>query len=83
MENKLLNLTEACKYCGRTEQTMRRAIRQKEIPCRYFRGGYLFSKLVLDLWVLGISVDEIQKKIENNISNELITQVLQQSLLTM
>ncbi len=81
MDNKLLNLKEACIYCGRTEETMRKAIRDKEIPCKFFRGGYLFSKLALDLWAIGIPVENIQDKIEKEITIKLINQVIQEQIL--
>lgn len=82
MDKKLLNLKEACIYCGRTDETMRKAIRNKEIPCKFFRGGYLFSKLALDLWATGMPLDMIQSKIENAITKELISQVVQEQILT-
>ncbi len=81
MDKKLLNLAEACKYVGRTEQTMRDAIHKKEIPCKLFRGGYIFSTLALDLWATGMNFEEIQNRIEESITKELITQVVQEQVL--
>lgn len=80
MENKLLNLTEACTYCGISDETMRKAIKKKEIPCRFFRSKYLFSKLVLDLWASGLNFEDIQKQIEKSITSELVNQIVKEKI---
>lgn len=76
MENGLMNMQKACKYVHRSEDTLRKAIKNKEIPCIYFRGGYLFSKLALDLWVLGLNYEEIKEKIIKMITKEMIYEVV-------
>lgn len=68
----LLNLEDASKYVGRTKETLRKAIKNNEIPCRLFRGGYLFSTLVLDLWASGLNLEQIQEKILNTVTDEFV-----------
>lgn len=76
MENKLMNMEETCKYVHRSDDTIRKAIKNKEIPCIFFRGGYLFSKLALDLWVLGLNYEEIKEKVIKAITDEMVLQVI-------
>ena len=80
MDKQLMNLQEVCKYVGRSEETMRKAIRNKEIPCVKFRGGFVFSKLAIDLWVLGLNCEEIKERISSSITKEMISQVIQVGL---
>lgn len=77
MKQKLLNMEEACEYTGRSDMTLRKAVKNKEIPCRLFRGGYIFSKNILDLWASGMESQEIQAIIIKSITNELISDFVQ------
>lgn len=83
MEKELLNLKEVCEYVGRNDDTMRKAIKNKEIPCIFFRGAYVFSKKALDLWALGLNYEEIKEKIIQGITRNTIKDVLNKEILTL
>ena len=63
MEN-VMNLQEAMNYLGFKDETcFRRNCREGKIPCRYLGGEYRFSKAALDMWLAGMNLEEIYKKI--------------------
>lgn len=63
MEN-VMNLQEAMNYLGfKDENCFRRNCREKKIPCRYLGGEYRFSKTALDMWLAGMNLEDIYKRI--------------------
>lgn len=75
MFNKLLNLEEASIYVGRTKQTLRKSIANKEIPCRMFRGAYVFSTVALELWASGLEVDDLEKMIREEFNKSIVSNI--------
>lgn len=73
--NKLLNLEEASTYIGRTKETLRKAIINKEIPCRKFRGAYVFSQIALEIWASGINVEEIENTLRKEFDKSIISNI--------
>lgn len=64
MEKNIMNLQEAVKYLNfKDENTFRRNCREGKIPCRYIGGEYRFSKTALDIWLSGMDLDEVYKKV--------------------
>lgn len=56
---EILEIEEAAKYLHCCEQSMRKKIKSKEIPCRYIGGKYIFSKIALTLWLAGADSEVI------------------------
>lgn len=49
----IMEIKETAEYLQCGEQSLRRKIKSKEIPCRYIGGKYIFSKMALTLWLAG------------------------------
>ena len=64
VEKNIMNLQEAVKYLNfKDENTFRKNCREGKIPCRYIGGEYRFSKSALDMWLSGVNLEEIYKKV--------------------
>lgn len=61
---EVMNLKEAMDYIGfKDEQCFRKNCRLKKIPSRLIGGDYKFSKTALDMWLAGMNLEDIYKKI--------------------
>ncbi len=64
MEEKVMNLKEATEYLRfKDENSLRKKCKEKQIPCRYIGGEYRFSKTALDMWLAGMNLEDVYKKI--------------------
>jgi len=57
-----MNLTTAAQYLGISQITVRRMLKDKEIPAAKLRGRWLFKKNVIDEWVAKNSWAQFQTK---------------------
>lgn len=57
-ENPVFNIHQAAQYCGRHEQTLRKAVRERELGClrRGQTGRLFFRQGHLDAWLRGHEV---------------------------
>ena len=64
MKKDVMSLKEAMEYLNfKDENCFRRNCREGKVPCRYLGGEYRFSKTALDMWLAGMNLEEIYKKI--------------------
>jgi excisionase family DNA binding protein len=60
-----MNLTTAAKYLGVSSITVRRMLKDREIPAAKIRGRWLFKKNVIDEWLAKNSWSQITKTVKN------------------
>jgi excisionase family DNA binding protein len=59
-----MNLTTAAKYLGVSAITVRRMLKDREIPAAKIRGRWLFKKNVIDEWLAKNSWSQITKTVK-------------------
>lgn len=60
---EVMNLKEATEFLKFKDENFTRAkCRKKEIPCRKIGGEYRFSREALIMWLAGMNLEEIYKK---------------------
>jgi excisionase family DNA binding protein len=59
-----MNLTTAAKYLGVSSITVRRMLKDREIPAAKIRGRWLFKKNVIDEWLAKNSWSQITKTVK-------------------
>ena len=59
MENDIMNIQEATQFLKfKSEDTLRRLCRKKEIPCRFIGGEYRFSRIALSIFAAGQDLEK-------------------------
>ncbi|MCI0692735.1 helix-turn-helix domain-containing protein [candidate division KSB1 bacterium] len=61
-----MNLTTAAKYLGVSSITVRRMLKDREIPAAKIRGRWLFKKNVIDEWLAKNSWSQITKTVKKH-----------------
>ncbi|MDZ7359473.1 MAG: helix-turn-helix domain-containing protein [candidate division KSB1 bacterium] len=59
-----MNLTTAAKYLGVSAVTIRRMLKDREIPAAKIRGRWLFKKNVIDEWLAKNSWSRVKKSLK-------------------
>jgi excisionase family DNA binding protein len=54
MDKRVFNLKEAAIYLGKTEKALYRAVERRQVPFRKWGRKYIFDRIELDKFIVGL-----------------------------